>query len=80
NTIGENIGDLGGLNMAYHAYHRSLQGHAAPVLDGLSGDQRFFLSYAQVWRSKYREGALREQAMSDVHSPAYFRVNGPLPN
>jgi putative endopeptidase len=80
NTIGENIGDLGGLNMAYHAYHLSLHGQPAPALDGLSGDQRFFLSWAQVWRTKYRDGALREQVMSDVHSPARFRVNGPLPN
>ena len=80
NTIGENIGDLGGLNMAYHAYQLSLQGKPAPVIDGLSGDQRFFLAYAQVWRAKYRDGALREQVMSDVHSPPYFRVNGPLPN
>jgi putative endopeptidase len=80
NTIGENIGDLGGLNMAYHAYHLSLQGKPAPVIDGLTGDQRFFLSWAQVWRAKYREGALREQVMSDPHSPAIFRVNGPLPN
>jgi putative endopeptidase len=80
NTIGENIGDLGGLNMAYHAYQLSLKGQPAPVIEGLSGDQRFFLSWAQVWRAKYREGALRELVMSDVHSPAYFRVNGPLPN
>ncbi|MEW5208149.1 M13-type metalloendopeptidase, partial [Bacillus cereus] len=51
NTIGENIGDLGGLNMAYRAYKLSLRGAAAPVLEGLSGDQRFFLSWAQVWRA-----------------------------
>jgi len=80
NTVGENIGDLGGLNMAYHAYHLALNGQSAPVLDGLTGDQRFFLSWAQVWRAKYRDGQLREVVMSDVHSPAYFRVNGPLPN
>ncbi len=80
NTIGENIGDLGGLNMAYHAYRLSLKGAAAPVLGGLTGDQRFFLSWAQVWRAKYRDGALRELVMSDVHSPSSFRVNGPLPN
>jgi putative endopeptidase len=80
NTIGENIGDLGGLNMAYHAYHLSLKGKPAPVIDGLSGDQRFFLSWAQVWRTKIRDGQLREYVMSDVHSPPYFRVNGPLPN
>lgn len=80
NTIGENIGDLGGLNMAHEAYLISLKGQPAPVIDGLTGDQRFFLAYAQVWRSKYREGALREQVMADVHSPDSFRVNGPLPN
>ena len=80
NTIGENIGDLGGLGMAYHAYHLSLQGRPAPALGGLSGDQRFFLSWAQVWRAKFREGALRELTMSDVHSPPYFRVNGTMPN
>jgi len=80
NTIGENIGDLGGLNMAHEAYRISLKGRASPVIDGLSGDQRFFLAYAQVWREKYRDGALRELVMSDVHSPAQFRVNGPLPN
>jgi len=80
NTIGENIGDLGGLNMAHEAYVITLKGEAAPVIDGLSGDQRFFLAYAQVWREKYREGALRQLVMSDVHSPSRFRVNGPLPN
>jgi putative endopeptidase len=80
NTVGENIGDLGGLAMAYHAYQLSLKGQAAPVIDGLTGDQRFFLSWAQVWRTKYRDGVLREIVMSDVHSPAQFRVNGPLPN
>ena len=80
NTIGENIGDLGGLNMAHEAYLISLKGKPAPVIDGLSGDQRFFLAYAQLWREKYRDGTLREIVMSDVHSPARFRVNGPLPN
>ena len=60
NTIGENIGDLGGLNMAYHAYHLSLKGKPAPVIDGLTGDQRFFLSWAQVWRAKYPRRPLRE--------------------
>jgi predicted metalloendopeptidase len=80
NTLGENIGDLGGLNMAHEAYVISLKGRPAPVIGGLSGDQRFFLAYAQVWREKYREGALRELVMSDVHSPSQFRVNGPLPN
>ena len=80
NTVGENIGDLGGLNMAYEAYRISLRGAPAPVIDGLTGAQRFFLAYAQVWRSKYRDGALRELVLSDVHSPDRFRVNGPLPN
>jgi putative endopeptidase len=80
NTIGENIGDLGGLNMAHEAYLLSLKGQPAPLIDGLTGDQRFFLAYAQVWREKYRDGSLREIVMSDVHSPSRFRVNGPLPN
>jgi predicted metalloendopeptidase len=79
-TLGENIGDLGGLNMAYHAYRLSLKGQEPPVIKGLTGDQRFFLSWAQVWRAKYRDGVLREQVLSDVHSPAYFRVNGAVRN
>ncbi|HVW68994.1 MAG TPA: M13 family metallopeptidase, partial [Steroidobacteraceae bacterium] len=78
NTVGENIGDLGGLNMAYRAYHLSLRGRPAALIDGLSGDQRFFLSWAQIWRAKIRDGALREQVMSNEHAPAYFRVNGPV--
>ena len=80
NTVGENIGDLGGLNVANEAYRISLKGQPAPVLDGLTGEQRFFLAYAQIWREKYREGALREMVMSNEHSPSRFRVNGPLPN
>jgi putative endopeptidase len=80
NTLGENIGDLGGLNIALRAYQDSLKGRGAPALEGLTGDQRFFLSFAQVWRSKFRDDALRNQVMSDVHSPPYFRVNGELPN
>jgi len=80
NTVGENIGDLGGLNVAHEAYRISLQGRPAPVIDGLTGDQRFFLAYAQVWREKYRDGALREMVISNEHSPSQFRVNGPLPN
>ena len=73
-TMGENIADLGGLLVAYDAYHRSLHGKPAPVLGGLTGDQRFFLAHAQVWRSKEREDALRQQITTDVHSPASVRA------
>ena len=79
-TLGENIGDLGGLNVAYHAYRLSLGGAEAPMIDGLTGDQRFFLAYAQVWRSKTREEALVTRLKSDPHSPAAFRVNGVVRN
>ncbi len=79
-TLGENIGDLGGLSVALAAYRLSLDGKPAPVLDGLTGDQRFFLSWAQAWRTNYREQRLRNQVMSDPHSPAPFRVNGVVRN
>jgi putative endopeptidase len=79
-TLGENIGDLGGLSVANDAYHRALHGNAAPVLAGLSGDQRFFLSWAQVWREKQRDEDLRSQVTSDPHSPANFRINGVVRN
>jgi predicted metalloendopeptidase len=79
-TLGENIGDLGGLSVAYEAYHLSLNGKKPPVLEGLSGDQRFFLSWAQVWRGLYRDEQLRTLVMSNPHSPPKFRVNGPVRN
>lgn len=79
-TLGENIGDLGGLSVAYAAYNLSLQGRVAPVIDGLTGDQRFFLSWAQVWRALYRDAQLRKQVLSDPHSPPQFRVNGAVRN
>jgi putative endopeptidase len=73
-TLGENIADLAGLTVAYEAYKKSLGGKPAPVIDGMTGDQRFFLGWAQVWRSKYREQALRSQLISDPHSPGPERV------
>ncbi|UTW59789.1 M13 family metallopeptidase [Kordiimonas sp. SCSIO 12603] len=79
-TLGENIGDLGGLAMAYHAYKLSLGGKEAPVIDGLTGDQRFFLAWAQVWKRKYREAELINRLKSDPHSPSEFRVNGIVRN
>jgi len=79
-TMGENIGDLGGILIALDAYHLSLGGRPAPVIDGLTGDQRFFLGFAQIWRSKYRDDTLRQQVVSDPHSPAMFRVIGTLRN
>jgi predicted metalloendopeptidase len=79
-TLGENIGDLGGLSVAHEAYKISLNGRAAPQIDGLSGDQRFFLSWAQSWRQVIREARLRNQILSDPHSPAQFRVNGVVRN
>jgi putative endopeptidase len=79
-TMGENIADLAGVLVAYDAYHKSLGGKEAPVIGGLTGDQRFFLAYAQVWRSKAREDSLRSQVTTDPHSPERFRTIGPLRN
>jgi len=79
-TLGENIGDLAGVTIGYRAYKISLNGEEAAVIDGLSGDQRFFMGYAQVWRSKKREDRLRAQLLSDPHSPGEFRVNGIVSN
>ena len=79
-TLGENIGDVGGSTVAYRAYQMSLGGKPAPVVDGFTGDQRFFLGWAQVWRSLYRDQALRNQVMTDPHSPAMYRVNGVVRN
>ncbi|GGA48304.1 M13 family metallopeptidase [Sphingomonas psychrolutea] len=73
-TLGENMADLAGLALAYDAYHRSLGGKPAPVIGGLTGDQRFYLGYAQVWRIKFREPALRSQVISNEHSPGPFRT------
>jgi putative endopeptidase len=79
-TMGENIADLGGILLALDAYRASLHGVPAPVLDGYTGDQRVFLGWAQVWRTKSRPDALKQQITRDSHSPAQFRVDGPLRN
>jgi putative endopeptidase len=79
-TLGENIGDVGGLNLAYRAYKLSLDGEEAPVIDGLTGDQRFFLAWAQVWRSQQREDNYRRRLRTDPHSPEEYRVNGVVRN
>jgi len=79
-TLGENIGDLTGLTMGYAAYKKSLNGEEAPVIDGMTGDQRFFLSYGQIWQRKFREEALRNRLKSDPHSPGEYRANGIVRN
>lgn len=79
-TMGENIGDAAGTAVGLEAYHLSLNGQPAPVIDGTTGDQRFFYGWAQVWQSKYREEALKQQIATDPHSPAEFRVIGPVRN
>ncbi|WP_444929645.1 M13 family metallopeptidase [Microbulbifer sp. SSSA002] len=79
-TLGENIGDLSGLGIAYKAYKMSLNGTEAPVIDGFSGDQRVFMGWAQVWRSKIRDKTLSSRLKVDSHSPAEYRVQGVLPN
>ncbi len=79
-TLGENIGDIGGLSLAYRAYHMSLNGKPAPVIGGYTGDQRFFMAWAQVWRTKDRENALRTQLQTDPHSPGEYRANGIVRN
>ena len=79
-TLGENIGDLSGVTIAYKAYKASLNGKEATVIDGLTGDQRFFMGYAQVWRGKMVEKSLRNRVATDPHSPAEFRALGSLSN
>jgi len=75
-TLGENIADIGGLTIAFHAWQRSLHGKPAPVIDGFTGEQRFFLGYASEWRRKLRPESMRTAALTDPHSPAEWRVNG----
>lgn len=79
-TLGENIGDVGGLSMAYRAYKLATKGKDVPVIDGLTGDQRFFLAWAQVWRSAQREANYRNRLVTDPHSPEEYRVNGVVRN
>ena len=79
-TLGENLGDLGGLSVAHAAYKLSLGGKDAPVIDGTTGDQRFYLGWAQVWRRAYREAELRRRLVTDPHSPSEYRTNGIVRN
>ncbi|MBV9312342.1 MAG: peptidase M13 [Pseudonocardia sp.] len=79
-TLGENIADLSGLTVAFRAYQASLGGKLVPMLDGFTGDQRFFLGYAQIWRAKKRDEALRQSLLTDPHSPGLFRTNGVVNN
>jgi putative endopeptidase len=79
-TMGENIADLGGLTLGLDAYRASLHGKPAPVLGGLTGDQRVFLGWAQAWRGKSRDDFLRKMVVSDPHSPRMYRVNGVVRN
>ncbi len=79
-TLGENIGDLSGLTIAYKAYHMSPESKNSPVLDGFTGEQRFFMGFGQVWRGKYTEKELRNRVATDVHSPSEFRALGSLAN
>jgi len=74
-TLGENMADLAGITIALDAYHQSLGGRPAPVLDGFTGDQRFFLGFAQVWRSRYRDAELLRRLTTDPHTPGHFRPN-----
>ena len=74
-TLGENMADLAGVNVAYDAYHKSLNGRSARIIDGMSGDQRFFLGFAQIWRQKYRDAALLQQTTTDPHTAGFLRPN-----
>ena len=79
-TLGENIADLTGLVISYEAYKLSLNGAAPPVIDGLPADQRFYMGWAQSWKAKEREESLRQQVLTNVHSPEMYRANGPIRN
>ena len=75
-TLGENIGDLSGLTVAYKAYRIALGGRQSPELDGFTGDQRFYLGWGQVWARKYRDDEMRKRLLTDPHSPSEYRCNG----
>jgi putative endopeptidase len=79
-TLGENIGDLGGLTIAYAAMQKAYAGKPKPKIDGFTPEQRFFLAWAQVWREQTRPEALRNLVLTNPHAPAEWRVNGPLSN
>jgi predicted metalloendopeptidase len=79
-TLGENIADLSGMAIAFKAYRLALDGRPAPVIDGWTGDQRFFIGWAQVWRRKYRDAEMVRRLLTDPHSPSAYRANGPLTN
>ena len=79
-TLGENLADLGGVSLAYEALERSLAGRERKLIDGLTPEQRFFISWAQVWRTNIREGAQRQLIAVDPHAPGNFRAIGPLVN
>ena len=79
-TLGENIADNSGLSIAYQAYHLSLHGKRAPVIDGFTGDQRFYLGWVQVWRGKVREAEAIERVKTDPHSPPSIRGTVPVRN
>jgi predicted metalloendopeptidase len=79
-TLGENIADLSGMSIALRAYHLSLGDKPAPILDNWTGDQRFFLGWAQIWRRKYRDAEMIQRLLTDPHSPSRFRANGPVTN
>jgi putative endopeptidase len=79
-SMGENIADLGGLTVALDAYRMSLGGKPAKVLDGMTGEQRFFLGWAQVWRTKFRDEALIQQLVTGPHSPGEYRAKVPVRN
>jgi putative endopeptidase len=79
-TLGENIGDLSGLAVAHKAYLIALDGQPAPVIDGYTGEQRFYLGWGQIWARKYREDELRKRLLTDPHSPTEYRCNGIVRN
>ena len=79
-TLGENIGDLGGISIGLLAYQMSLDGEEPPMIDGFTGEQRVLLGWAQVWRNKYRDEALRQQIMTNPHAPSMYRANGSVRN
>jgi predicted metalloendopeptidase len=78
--LGENIADLGGVNVALRAYRNSLGGNPSPVLDGFTGEQRFFIGWGQIWRIQFRDEAMRRQIVTGPHSPGKYRVLGVLSN